>query len=380
MIYKNALITTKNSQFLGWIEIDDKTNKLLSISRGNTNKKGIDCKKNILMPGFIDSHTHGAYGFSFDNHISDEKMMIDYLTKMKKEGVVAIIGTSVTSTLNKLKKDISIIKSVCNFEKNGLPSIVGWYFEGPFISKAKKGAHEEKLIISIDEPFLKECKKNLQKIPVVFTVDAEDKKNRKLIKKYRNNFIFALGHSNANYNESKEVLIDGSCSRITHLYNAMSGFSHSNKLGIINVMFNHEFHKKLCIELIADGVHVSDEVIKYTYNNFDINNLTLVTDSLAQKGLKNGEYKLGNLDIEKRGNWFYLKGTNTLSGSAISYNWLIKHFKETTNCSWTDIVKISSYNSARNLKLPKNYGDFVVGKKINFVLLDENFNIIETFI
>lgn len=379
LIYKNVLIITKDKQFLGWIEIDDKTKKLLKISKGTTKAKGIDCNKNILMPGFIDSHTHGAFGFSFDNDLKDEKLFKKYLEGMKKEGVVGIVGTTVTSTINKLTNNLKDVKNLLDTKLDNLPSLVGWYFEGPFISKAKKGAHEEKLIIPIDEQFLKNTKNELNKYPIVFTVDAEDQTNRKLINKYQKEFIFALGHSNAQYKDATYVLNNGA-KRITHLYNAMSGFVHSNHLGIVNAIFNHEYKKDLCIELIGDGVHVFDEVIKYTYNNIDINNLTLVTDSLSPKGLKNGEYKLGNLDIEKKGNWFYLKGSSTLSGSAVSYNWLLKHFKEVTNCSWTDIVKVSSYNSARNLKLPKNYGDFVVGKKINFVIVDNDFNVVETFI
>ena len=141
-----------------------------------------------------------------------------------------------------------------------------------------------------------------------------------------------------------------------------------------------EYKSNLCIELIADGVHVSDHVIKYTYKNFPIDNLTLVTDSLSPKGLPNGEYKLGNLAIDKRGNWFYLKNSNTLSGSGVTYNWLLKHFKDITNCTWSELVKISSYNSAKNMNLENIYGCIKEGQKANFVIVDESLNIIDVVI
>lgn len=377
MIYKNALITTKDEQFLGWIEIDE--NKILkTIGKGQTDKKGIDCKNKILIPGFIDSHTHGGYGFSFDQ-LEDKNLIKNYLEKLKLEGIVGVVGTSVTSSLEQLEKQTHFIKKILEQKISELPKVVAWYFEGPFISKAKKGAHEEKLIIPMDEKFLNNIKKELGNHQIIFTFDAQEKINQELVKKYQNDFIFALGHSNANYEEAKKVLFNGT-KRITHLYNAMSGFNHSSNTGIINTIFNKEFNNDLCIELIADGVHVSDQVIKYTYNNFDINNITLITDSLSPKGLDDGKYKLGNLDIDKRGNWFYLKDSQTLSGSAVKFNLLLSHFKKVTNCSWQDIVKVSSFNSARNLKLPLNYGDFVVGFPINFNLIDDNFNIIETYI
>lgn len=374
MIYKNALITTKDEQFLGWLEVDD-NNLLVSINKGITNKEGYDCNQNILMPGFIDSHTHGGSNFSFD-HLEDtkEKYLL-YLENLKKEGVVAFLGASVTSSLSKLKKSLININEYLNENLTSLPKMVGWYFEGPFISKEKKGAHEECLIIPLNEDFLQDIKTNICDKPIVITVDSEKEENLHLINKYKNEFIFALGHSNSTYNKAKDALFNG-IKRITHLYNAMSGFGHSNNMGIINVLFNKEFNNDLNIELIADGVHVSNEVIEYTYNNFNIDNISIVSDSLPPKGLEDGFYKLGNLDIEKKGNWCYLKGTKTLAGSTMPYNLVLKNFKNATNCSWNEIVKVSSYNCARNLNLDLNFGDFVQGKKTNFVLMDKDFNIV----
>lgn len=377
MIYKNALITTKDEQFLGWIEIDE--NKILkSINKGKTNLDGFDCKKNILMPGFIETHLHGGYGFSLDD-LDNEKNYKNFLFSLKKEGVVAFLGASVTSSIEKLENDLIKIKNKIDNNYVDMPKMLGWYYEGPFISKEKKGAHEEKLIISINEEFLNKIKDKLFAYPIVLTVDAENKNNLKLIKKYQNDFIFALGHSNATYENATYSLKSG-IKRITHLYNAMSGFHHSNQIGIVNAIFNKEYKNDIAIELIADGVHVSNEVILFTYKNINIDNINVITDSLPPKGLIDGNYKLGNLDIEKRGNWCYLKNQTTLAGSAVSYNWILSNFKKVTNCSWSEVVKISSYNSARNLKLDSNYGDFVIGKKINFVLVDENINVIETFI
>ena len=379
LIYKNCLITTIKEQFLGWIEIDSNSKKLISINKGNTDKEGIDCNKKILMPGFVDSHTHGGWSYSFNHDLNDLEKYDHYLKNLKKEGVVAFVGTSVTATLDNLRKDLKPIKKLLTTKQESLPQMVGWYFEGPFISVAKKGAHEEALIMQINEQFLKDVKKEIPNYPIIFTVDAEQEENRVLIEKYQDDFIFALGHSNANYEEAKYCLNHG-IKRITHLYNAMSGFFHSGRLGILNVMFNGEFNKNINIELISDGFHVSNEAIKFAYKCFDIKNLSIITDSLPAKGLEDGYYKLGDLDIEKKGNLFYLKGLTTLAGSGSTYNSILNNFKRLTNCTWEEIVRISSYNTSRNLGLDDNYGDFIVGKEINFVIVDEDINIIETFI
>ncbi|MGL6125024.1 MAG: N-acetylglucosamine-6-phosphate deacetylase [Metamycoplasmataceae bacterium] len=377
MIYKNARIVTKDFSFIGFIEIDN-SGVVKAIEKGETDKVGIDCKNQIIMPGFIDSHTHGGYGFAFDDlgKESFDKMYIDYLNNLVKEGVVAFVGTTVTATLNKLRNISLLVDSLSNMNEN-LPKLSGWYYEGPFISKSKKGAHEEGLIIPIDESFLQEIKKSVS-IPKIITVAPEIENNIDLISKYQEDFIFALGHSNSNFEQARKSLKNG-VKRITHLYNAMSGFHHHD-LGIINAIFNKEFNNDLNIEIITDGVHVDNEVIKYSYDNIDIRNISIVSDSLQPKGLDDGKYKLGNLPIEKRGNWFYLEGTETLSGGAAPYIYLVKNFKEATNCSLQELVMVSSYNSARNLNLDNNFGDIIIGKKANIVFLTKDIEYIQSFV
>lgn len=233
------------------------------------------------------------------------------------------------------------------------------------------------MIIPLNEPFLKKIKKNIL-IPIIFTVAPEVENNTNLIEKYKNDFIFALGHSNANFEESKRSLENG-IKRITHLYNAMSGFHHHD-MGILNAIFNKVYKDDLNIEIISDGVHVDNEVIKYSYNNISIKNISIVSDSLPPKGFSDGKYKLGNLPIDKEGNWFYLEGTKTLSGGACPYIYLVKNFKDSTNCSLQELVMVSSYNAARNLKMDENFGDIVKGKKANIVFLDKNIEYVQSYI
>lgn len=377
MIYKNARIVTKNFSFIGFIEIDD-LGIVTRIEEGQTEETGIDCESQIIMPGFIDAHTHGGYGMAFDD-LGQESFNNDYfnyLNNLVKEGVVAFVGTTVTSTLEKLENLSKLIDPLSKTNLD-LPKLSGWYYEGPFISKEKKGAHEEGLIIPIDESFLKVIDK-IVSIPKIFTVAPETENNIELIKKYSSNFIFALGHSNSGFEQAKESLQNG-VTRITHLYNAMSGFHHHD-LGILNAIFNKEYKENLNIEIISDGVHVDNEVIKYSYDNFDIKNISIVSDSLPPKGLKDGKYKLGNLPIEKKGNWFYLEGTTTLSGGACPYIFLVKNFIKSTNCSLQELVMVSSYNAARNLNLEDNFGDIIIGKKANIVFLTKDIEYIQSFI
>ena len=377
MIYKNARITTAEEQFYGWLEVDA-AGVLLSLNRGATRRAGHDCQGQIIMPAFIDSHLHGGYGFSF-NDLGDQQHYQKLLEQLKTEGIGAFVGTTVTAPLPQLSAALDTMAALLAQPAAALPQLVGWYFEGPFIAAAKRGAHEAQLIQPLDAAFLAQVRTKLAPWPIICTVAAETAHNRQLVAQYQDDFIFALGHSNASYDAAVAMLQQGT-KRITHLYNAMSGFHHSSQTGIVNALVNKEFAPGLCIELIADGVHVAPEVIRFTYNHFGAAQLCLVSDALPAKGLPDGQYRLGNLAIDKRQQWFYLAQSQTLAGSALKYNMLLQLFKTTTGCSWSELVKVSSYNAARNLNLPAHYGALVCGQVAKFVIVDEELNVLQTIL
>lgn len=138
MIYKNLRIVSHSDEFIGWIELD-KNGIIVNLSRGNTESSGIDCKNHVLLPAFIDSHTHGGYGFSFDDFSDScwEQNFLDYKEKLHKfEGVAAIFGTTITQQWEKIKENSGFFLFLLNKYPNFL---LNWYLEGPFISEKKRG-------------------------------------------------------------------------------------------------------------------------------------------------------------------------------------------------------------------------------------------------
>lgn len=381
MIYKNARIVTHEKLIHGYMEVNDK-GAIVAIKEGNTTLDGYDCNNNLLLPGFIDAHTHGGYGLSFDDFkIGNDffKQFTHYLVNLGKEGVVGFVPTNVSLSLEKLDSIVHEVhtylqKYAEQFKQHA--QMVAWFFEGPFINVKKKGAHYEKVLIPINEDFIKLAISKIT-LPIVCAVAPEVGHNLSMIKKYHEQIIFSLGHSNADYDQTLEAFKSG-VKRVIHLYNAMSGFHHHD-MGIVNAIYNQQYPSDLSIELISDGVHVSDPVINTTYHVVKNTNLNIVSDCLLAKGLSDGVYHLGTLAVDKRGDWFYLKDTETLAGGGLPYNKLVRHFKEVTNCSWPELVKYSSYNNARNLGLADNYGILQIGAPANFVLIDEHCDVHLTF-
>lgn len=356
----NVNIVNHDCIVFGDIHIED--NKIKKII---TKSKKEDKSKNYCLPGFIDQHTHGGYGISFDKFSENISNDLNFLkNKLVKEGVCGVFVTTVTQEVNK-------IISLGNILKNKNEIVLGWHIEGPFISIAKKGAHDERFITSINSDILKKINatNNLKKI---ITIAPEIKENMNIIKNNKlKNIYFSIGHSNADYDTCEKAVNNG-CTQFTHLYNAMSGFDHRNP-GIVNYALNN---KNTYVELIADGVHVNDSVLKETYIISKAERIIIVSDSLSPKGLKNGKYMLGSLEIDKKNNQCFLADSNVLAGSTMKYNDIVKHFFNVTKCSLSEIVKMTSYNTCKQFKI-KNYGKIVEGAQAKLIILDEKLNILD---
>lgn len=362
-VIENVNIVNYNSIIFGNIYI--KNNKIEKIKILSTREK---TGFNYCIPAFIDQHTHGGYGISFDNFSELKKANLsEYFINIPKEGVCKVVPTTVTNKFSNLKK-------IANFMSQINSEIVGgWHIEGPYISKIKKGAHNQDYIKKVSLKEIEEIKL-LYKNKKILTIAPEQLDNINDIKKIadKNTFI-SIGHTMADYDMAKKSYEYGAI-QVTHLFNAMKEFSYREP-SVVNYVLGN----KKNAELIADGVHVNNYVINDTYNEMGSDNIILISDSLSPKGLKDGSYMLGDLPIFKLKNHCYLENKTTLSGSAMKYIDIVKNFLKATKCSMQDIVKVSSYNTAKNLSL-KGYGLIKEKIKCNLLIVDDKLNIIENLI
>ncbi|PAF54871.1 amidohydrolase family protein [Mycoplasmopsis agassizii] len=374
-VLKNILLANHDSEKIVDITIID--NKIVEITNSKINDFEL-----VMMPPFIDAHTHGGYGFSFENFYdlnNYEQLKKDYLeyrNKVYQEGVARVVFSSVVADLKslensfinfmKLRKDISDQFNLA------------WHFEGPFISKTKKGAHDESLIIPADFDFLNKIKELKQNLKVVFTIAAEDSQNMSAIVKHNKDFIFSLGHSTVN-EETAKLAIKNGAKKVTHFFNAMNGYHHSTNKSLVNLILENEHNSlgKTNVEIITDGIHIDDTVLRFIYKNVNIDNLSIVSDSLVAKGLENGNYELGTLKVKKIDGVFYLDDLSSLAGSANKYNDLLRHFKNATSCSWSELVKLSSYNQKDVFDLDLKDVEINENQLNNFVLVDKDLNVDE---
>lgn len=203
----------------GYIRFDEKIEEVGDMA-GFEPKEGdleVSCAGTMVVPGFIDIHSHGGYGKDNMDATPDE---IDEMVKQmtKQEGITTYFCTTMTQTYENIEKAMQNIHDAA--QKN--PVIKGIHVEGPFISTVFKGAQDPSYIKKPDEKTLakwNEISGGLLRI-VTYAPEEADPSFETWCKE--NGVVLSAGHSNALYGE----LNASGATHVTHLYNAQRGLNH----------------------------------------------------------------------------------------------------------------------------------------------------------
>lgn len=327
------------------------------------NDEIIDAKGKIIVPGFIDVHSHGGYGWDAMDGNADE---IDAMVKdMQKEGITSYFATTMTQSHENISKAMVAIKEAA--KRN--PIIQGIHLEGPFVSKVFKGAQPEKYIEVPDVAVFDEWNQ-LSGNRIRLVTYAPENSDASAFEEYcvEHNIVPSIGHSNA----TREQLLTSKASHITHLYNAQRGLHHREP-GVTGHAFLEE---NIYTEVIADGFHIHPDMIKLAYLVKGADRIELITDSMRAKGMPEGESELGGQKVIVKDKQARLE-TGNLAGSVLEYQDAFRNMMEFTGCSIEDVVKMTSGNQAREFGLTQK-GAIAAGKDADMVLFDKDLHIQET--
>jgi N-acetylglucosamine-6-phosphate deacetylase len=121
----------------------------------------------------------------------------------------------------------------------------------------------------------------------------------------------------------------------------------------------------IALELINDGVHVPNEVIK-TVVEKGLQRTILITDAMSAAGSQDGMYSIGGLDVEVKDSIARLVSNGSLAGSTLTMGQAFLNFIKKDNVSLIDAVHASSTLPAQLLKLEK-VGLIAIGNKANIL-------------
>lgn len=326
----------------------------------------------VIVPGFIDEHTHGANGS--DAMDGTEKDLLNIATSIPQEGTTTFLATTMTQSPENICKALKAAGEYISKDIKEGAKVAGVHLEGPFISPKHVGAQPLEYVAKPSiETFKKYNEVSLGNIKIV-TLAPEMEGAYELAEYLRDiGVVPSIGHTGAKYIEAKESIKHG-FSNVTHTYNAQTGLHHRD-VGVVGTALLED---ELNCELICDTIHVSVPAIKLVVKNKPHQKVTLITDSMRAKHLSDGESELGGqLVIVKNGEARLVDGT--LAGSILKMNDAIKNVVTKCGVKFEDAIDFATINPAKNLSLDEKIGSIKVGKDANFAIINrKTFEILMT--
>ena len=327
-----------------------------------------------ILPGFIDIHCHGAYGF--DTNDANPEGLRKWAKGIVDEGVTSFLATTLTQSEEVLTNAVSNVAKVVEEGYEGA-EILGIHFEGPYLNKAHKGAQPEEYCVKPNIEQFKRCQKAAHGLIKYITMAVENDEDYALTKYCsQNNVVVSIGHSNATYEQAVQAYAHGARS-MTHVYNAMTPFTHrANGLvgGALRI-------RNMYGEIICDGNHSTLAALNNFFTSKGPDYSIMITDSLMCKGFPVGtKFDFGGQEvvIYPDGSAHLVEAGN-LAGSTLNVNKGLKILIEDALVPVNYAINACTSNPARCLHVDDRKGTIGVGYDADLVVLDRDYEVVQTY-
>ena len=348
--------------------------KIIQILPYGKEKADMDYGELRMVPGFIDVHTHGAYGF--DTNDGEPEGLRNWMKRIPEEGVTSILPTTVTQMPDVLTKAVANVAKVAEEGYEGA-EILGIHFEGPYLDMEYKGAQPPEAITKATVEQFKLYQKAAKGMIRYITLAPEYDEDFALTRYYRDTgVVVSMGHSSASYETALMGIANGATS-MTHVYNGMTGYHHRNQ-GLVNAAFRV---REIFGEIICDGCHsdVNALNVYFTAKGRDFG--IMISDSLRAKHCPpGGDYTLGGHAIEiGEDGLARLKGTSTIAGSTLYMNRGLKILVEQAQVPFDAALNSCTANPARCLGVDRRKGYLRAGYDADIVVLKDDYSVVQTY-
>lgn len=367
MILKNGFVLDKSFRFVK-TDVCFENGKITTVGECDAGGEAIDCTGKYIIPGLVDIHTHGCGGA---DACDGTKEALDILsTTQGKAGVTSFCATTMTMPQDTLETIFKQIGSYMNAKPAGA-HIVGINMEGPFFNASKKGAQRGDCLKLPEYKFFKElnalCGNNVRLVDMAPELEG----SAEFIKEASKEVLVSIGHTASDYDTAMKAFNAGA-SHVTHLYNAMNGFTHRAP-GIVGAASD----SNVTVEIISDGIHIDPAVIRATFKLMP-DRVCFISDSMSATGMPNGEYELGGQAVFVKDKKAVL-ADGTIAGSSTNLMDCMKKAVE-FGIPLATAVKSASFIPAKAIGLEKQIGSIDVNLDADIIVLDNDLSVEKIFI
>src|SRR6266404_1051539 len=322
----------------------------------------VRASESTAIPGFVDVHIHGAGGR--DVMEADETALSTITGRLAAFGTTSLLATTVTASADETVRAVEGIAKYIprQYQTNDARAeILGIHFEGPFLSKARRGVHPAELL----QRFLHAASGNAR----ILTIAPELLGAMPCIDAARSlGMVVSIGHTDATYEQARAAVAHGA-HHATHVYNAMRPFSHRDP-GVIGAVLTTP---EVSAELIADGIHVDEIAMKVLLQAKGAQGVILISDGISATGMPDGKYMLGGLEVTVSGG-VCRNAEGRLAGSTLTLDRALRNIVK-LGIPLGDAVRMLTLNPATLLGIEFKKGALRTGADADIVLLNEGLEI-----
>lgn len=327
-----------------------------------------------ILPGFIDIHCHGAYGF--DTNYADPQGLRKWTAGIVSEGVTGLLATTVTE-----KKEVLLkaVRNVADVVKEGYEGarILGIHFEGPYLDMDYKGAQPPEAIVPPTIEEFREYQEAADNLIRVITLAPEHDPDFALTRYASSHGVtVSMGHSAATYQQALMAVANGAGS-ITHTYNAMTPLKHREN-GLVGAALRMS---DLYSEIICDCNHSTPQALRIFFEAKNADKAIMISDSLMCKGFETGrKFLFGGHEIEiyPDGSAHLVKEKN-LAGSTMKMNEGLRNLVERALVPFDKAVNACTINPASLLGMDDHIGKIQAGYDCDLAVLNDDYSVRQTF-
>jgi len=327
----------------------------------------VDAGGLVLAPGFVDIHSHGRSGRDFCD-ATDEAFATVGRDKLK-DGVTGFLATGLTRPEEDLAE---MCRCAEHYKASGEgATCLGVHLEGPFFNAEMAGAQNPAYLRKPDAAMVKRLNaiSPIRKVSLAPELEGAEECIRELA---ATGIVTSGGHSAADYDTFERARKAG-MTHLTHFCNAMMPIHHLRPTMVTGGLLADD----VFVEIITDGVHLSDPMIRLIAKAKGPDRVMIITDAMCAAGEPDGMYSLGGLRVKVE------KGRATLAdvpydpkavvsnvaGSVALFDDCFRRFVRVTGWPLHEAIKAAGYNQLRSLGIVDR-GEIAAGQVADLVLLD----------
>ena len=360
-VLENATIRCENGRI---VAIDE---------RGVSVPGMMDYTGRYISAGFIDIHVHGGAGADYMDGSPDAIRTVN--RAHAQHGTTSIFPTTTTGSFSQLDRMIASCEAVKRtWSVQDGAKIAGVHFYGPYFAEDKVGCHPPE---GRRDPVKHEYEHFLSRPIVRIATCASELPGALEFFDFasQQDCLITCGHSNAAWSELEQAFARG-MRHVDHFWCAMSSVSSLRpRFGTPMQAGMEQFviaNDQMSTEVIADGEHLSDDLLRFAFKVIGHGRTCLVTDANRALDCPPGEYRFGSADdgVIVYSNGLTVRAADgSLASSMCGMATMVSNMANAVGADLPKVIQMATATPARLTGIFEDVGSITLGKSADLVVL-----------